>query len=143
MKYFLLFHGKSGYEKAPQCYVIRTLPVPLFHLTLCVLLNYNSLLNTCTHLSDHCGLLQIKVGSISLFSPNRSYRHPTDKVVQAGSSASRPGVQLQRKLSLYQEKQLWFWLHLLYRKSSPHCKVSTNVCGTDTEQPFPQNDYCL
>jgi hypothetical protein len=52
----------------------------------------------------HCGLLQIKVGSISLFSPNRSYLHRTHKVVQRGSSSSRPGVQLQRKLSLYQEK---------------------------------------
>jgi hypothetical protein len=25
--YLLLFHGNDGYSKAPQCYVIRTLPV--------------------------------------------------------------------------------------------------------------------
>ena len=27
MKYLLLFHGNNGYANAPECYVIRTLPV--------------------------------------------------------------------------------------------------------------------
>ena len=29
-QYLLLFHGNSGYSKAPQCYVIRTLPIFMF-----------------------------------------------------------------------------------------------------------------
>jgi hypothetical protein len=27
MQYLLILHKKSGYTKAPQCYVVRTLPV--------------------------------------------------------------------------------------------------------------------
>ena len=27
MQYLLLFHGHNGYANAPQCYVLRTLPV--------------------------------------------------------------------------------------------------------------------
>ena len=30
MQYLLLFHDKNGYVNAPQCYIIRTLPVLLY-----------------------------------------------------------------------------------------------------------------
>jgi len=35
MQYLLLFHCNNGYKNAPQCYVIRTLPV-LFYNTLLI-----------------------------------------------------------------------------------------------------------
>jgi hypothetical protein len=35
MQYLLLFHCHNGYTNAPQCYVIRTLPVLFILLTKC------------------------------------------------------------------------------------------------------------
>jgi len=36
----LLFHCNNGYTSAPQCYVVRTLPV-LLDVTSCILVNIN------------------------------------------------------------------------------------------------------
>ena len=86
MKYFLLFHGNHWLAKAPRCWVIRTLPVLLYHDHLLERASFYSVKHvTVTHTPIHVVLtgkewqryIKIEIGTIHGFPLKQKSTLPT------------------------------------------------------------------